>query len=186
VILHDIPDYHISPWEMATLAENAKVKHLIFYHVIPPIPNSRYVNKLFLGNSSKIFSGDIDIAEDGFFISMPSHSEKIVTTNLLQYTAARPALVILINLVILGLMFAAGRVITKKRQLKVKPIIIVYAILMGLLFLTRIGSFINSGFAADTFVYALVEATMLVWSVFYLKQNMKSRVDATPANVEKN
>ena len=139
-----------------------------------------------MGDAPKIFSGKIDIGEDGFFISMSSHSEKITTTNLLQGAATRPGAVVLINLVFLGLMFGSGRLITKKRQLKVKPIIIVYAVLMGLLILSRIGSFINNGFTADTLIYAVVEATMLVWSVFYLKQNMKSRAKTTPVNIETN
>lgn len=175
VVLHDIPDYHITPWEMATLAENANVEYLVYYHMIPPVPNSGVAKKVFLGNSSDIYSGDIDIGMDGFFISMPAHSEKIITTNLLERSAARPALVLIVNLVILGLMFGAGRLITKKRELKVKPIIMVYSILMGFLILTRIGSFVTTGFAASTLIYALVEATMLVWSVFYLNQNIKSR-----------
>jgi ribonuclease Z len=182
VILHDIQDYHMTPEQAAITAKNANVDYLVYYHMIPPIPNSRAGRRLFLGDALKIYNGKIDIGEDGFFISMPAHSDKIITTNLLQDAAARPGLVVLVNLIILGLMFGAGRLISKKRQFKVKPIIIVYAILMGVLILTRIGFFVNNGFAADTFIYAVVEAIMLVWSIFYLKQNRKSRIDSTPTN----
>ena len=36
-ISHDVQDYHTSPVEAAEIARDAKVGHLLYYHVVPPI-----------------------------------------------------------------------------------------------------------------------------------------------------
>jgi hypothetical protein len=174
VILHDIQDYHMTPRDAATLAENANVGYLVIHHMIPPLPSSTIVEGMFLGDAPQIFSGVIEIGRDGLLISMSADSEVIARSNLLQETSPlSPLLVIPISVLILILMFGAGWMISKNRQLKARTILAVFAVIMGLLFLTRIVAFIQTGFIMETVVFAAVEAIMLVWSIMYLKKGMK-------------
>jgi len=69
-ILHDIRDYHISPSDSADLAAEAGVKHLVFSHVIPPLPQ-------WLG--ARMFTRDTDrpgldvrLGFDGMLITLPA------------------------------------------------------------------------------------------------------------------
>lgn len=69
-ILHDIRDYHIAPADAADLAAEAGVKHLIFSHVIPPLPH-------WLG--ARMFTRDTDrpgldvrLSFDGMLITLPA------------------------------------------------------------------------------------------------------------------
>lgn len=69
-ILHDIRDYHIAPSDAADLAAEAGVKHLVFSHVIPPLPQ-------WLG--ARMFTRDTDrpgldvrLGFDGMLITLPA------------------------------------------------------------------------------------------------------------------
>ncbi len=69
-ILHDIRDYHIAPGDAADLAAQAGVKHLVFSHVIPPLPQ-------WLG--ARMFTRDTDrpgldvrLGFDGMLITLPA------------------------------------------------------------------------------------------------------------------
>lgn len=69
-ILHDIRDYHIAPGDAADLAAEAGVKHLVFSHVIPPLPQ-------WLG--ARMFTRDTDrpgldvrLGFDGMLITLPA------------------------------------------------------------------------------------------------------------------
>lgn len=181
VILHDIQEYHMTPEDAAALAENANVGYLVIHHMIPPLPDSPIAEGMFLGDAPQIFSGVIEIGKDGLLISMPADSEVLTRSNLLQETVPLPAyLVIPISVMLLILMFGVGWMITKNRQLKARTILAVFAVIMGLLFLTRIVAFIQTGFVIETVVFAAVEAIMLVWSIMYLKQdNMHNRLQRT-------
>jgi hypothetical protein len=162
----------MTPEDAATIAANANVGHLVFYHMIPPLPYSPIAEGIFLGDAPQIFSGVIEIGRDGLLISMAAESEVLTITNLLQETDPLPAyLVIPISVLILILMFGVGWMITKDRELKAQSIIPVIALIMGLLIVTRLIAFIGTGFAIDTLIYAAIEAIMLVWSILILNQN---------------
>lgn len=75
-MMEDIPGYHSSPEDVAKIAGETGVKHLILYHVTPPIAHP-LLNNLYLGEAGKFYKGPITIAEDGMLISMPAGSDKI-------------------------------------------------------------------------------------------------------------
>ncbi len=171
-IFHDIPDYHITPWDAARLADNANVEYLVFTHMIPAVQGSPIFGNLFLGNASEIFSGRIEIADDGLFISLPANSEIITTTNLLNDTEPLPAsAVLLVSILVLVAMFVAGWWLTKKRRLKVQTVLAVFSILMAFLILTRVGALMTTGFDILTVAYFTIEAIMLTWAIMVLRQD---------------
>ena len=76
-ITADIIKYHTTPEEAARIASAAEVHHLLLYHIIPPLPVS-ILNKAFLGDAQKFFSGPITIGVDGMLLSMPVGNKKIL------------------------------------------------------------------------------------------------------------
>ena len=68
-ILGDIPPYHTTPEDAARVAQQAGVRQLVFYHIIPPLP-SPFLNAAFLGDAGKIFSGPIKVGKDGLMVSL--------------------------------------------------------------------------------------------------------------------
>jgi ribonuclease Z len=81
-VLHDIPGYHSSPEDAAAIATRAGVKHLVFYHLIPPLP-SRALHGAFLGGAPAIYKGPISIGTDGLMLCLPSASTAIEQRKLL-------------------------------------------------------------------------------------------------------
>jgi len=81
-ITADILGYHASPEDAARTASAANVKQLVLYHIVPPLPP--VLNGMFLGDSSKFYSGPITIGEDGMFVSLPANSDKIYFKNILK------------------------------------------------------------------------------------------------------
>jgi len=75
-IAADIPSYHASPEDAAKIANEAAVRHLIYYHVIPPLP-SPILNSLFLGDATDYYKGPITMGSDGMLFSLPSNSREI-------------------------------------------------------------------------------------------------------------
>lgn len=82
-ITDDIPRYHSTPEDAAKIAGLAKVKHLVYYHIIPPLPNA-IIKHMFLGNARTYYKGPITIGEDGMLVSLPAHSDRIEIENLLK------------------------------------------------------------------------------------------------------
>ena len=82
-VTHDIPSYHSTPEDAARLAAQAGARHLIFYHIIPPLPN-RLTKNLFLGDAKKFFHGPITMGEDGLLVSLPPDSDRIEIRNILK------------------------------------------------------------------------------------------------------
>lgn len=76
-ITKDILSYHTFPEEAARIAEEADVGHLVFYHIIPPLPVST-LNTAFLGEAKRYFSGPITIGCDGMLFSLPAGNKKIL------------------------------------------------------------------------------------------------------------
>ncbi len=75
-ITHDILDYHTSPVEAAEIAEAAGAGHLLFYHVVPPLPLPGLASA-WLDGVSDAYSGDTTLGVDGTVISLPSGSDDI-------------------------------------------------------------------------------------------------------------
>jgi len=76
-ITADIPDYHTSPLEAAELAEAAGAGHLLFYHVVPPLPLPGLAS-VFLDGVSSAYSGEVTLGRDGTRISLPAGSRDVV------------------------------------------------------------------------------------------------------------
>jgi ribonuclease Z len=81
-ILADIPTYHTTPEDAARIAQEAGVKYLMFYHVIPPLPLT-YMNAAFLGEAPKIYKGPITVGADGMLLSLLPGSTAVTLRKLL-------------------------------------------------------------------------------------------------------
>jgi ribonuclease Z len=75
-IMADIPDYHTTPLEAAETAQSAGAKHLLFTHVIPPLPLPG-LDVVFLDGTDGAFEGGITLGRDGTLVSLPSGSDAI-------------------------------------------------------------------------------------------------------------
>lgn len=80
-ITRDILDYHASPEQAADHAQAAGVKHLLFTHILPPLP-FRSAYPAFLGDARRRFDGSITVGEDGMMFSLPAGSEEVGFTRL--------------------------------------------------------------------------------------------------------
>jgi len=71
----DILDYHASPIQAAEVARDAKVGHLLYYHIVPPlvIPGQ---SSLYLNGAQDVFP-NYTIGKDGVMFSMPVGSTEI-------------------------------------------------------------------------------------------------------------
>jgi ribonuclease Z len=80
-IAGDVLDYHATPVEAAEIAESAGVGHLLYYHVVPPMPIPG-LQAVFLKGVSEAYHGPVTLGRDGTSISLPAGSENIhVTSN---------------------------------------------------------------------------------------------------------
>jgi len=75
-VMTDIPGYHTTPVEAAELAKAAGARHLLFYHVVPPLPVPG-LEGVFLEGVSSAFSGGVTLGRDGTRISLPSGSKAV-------------------------------------------------------------------------------------------------------------
>jgi ribonuclease Z len=75
-IMHDIEDYHITPEQAATIANEAGVKLLVFYHLLPS-PDGFLPRRLFSNGLSEARKGDWTIADDGSLYTLPIGSDQI-------------------------------------------------------------------------------------------------------------
>jgi ribonuclease Z len=75
-VMTDIPDYHTTPVQAGELAQAAGARHLLLYHVVPPLPVPG-LEGVFLDGVSGAFSGGITLGRDGTRISLPSGSEAV-------------------------------------------------------------------------------------------------------------
>lgn len=78
----DIVDYHTSPVEAAEIARDAGARHLVFYHVVPPLPIAPLAG-VYLDGVDKVYEGGVTLGRDGTFVSLPSGSDAIELTDLL-------------------------------------------------------------------------------------------------------
>jgi len=78
-ITADIPDYHATPVEAAEIAKATGAKHLLFYHVIPPLPLPG-LDRAFLDGVSDAFAGGVTLGRDGTLVSLPSGSDAVAVS----------------------------------------------------------------------------------------------------------
>ena len=81
-ITEDIPSYHTTPEDAAKIARQAGVRHLVFTHIVPPLPIA-YLNAAFLGDAGKFYDGPITVGKDGLLFVMPAGSDVILLRELL-------------------------------------------------------------------------------------------------------
>jgi len=75
-IAYDIPDYHTTPIEVAETARDSNVKHLLFYHVVPPTPIFG-LEAAWLKGVEEIFP-NFTLGTDGTTISLPANSDEVI------------------------------------------------------------------------------------------------------------
>jgi ribonuclease Z len=75
-IMHDIQDYHVSPIEAAQMANQANVKLLVFYHLLPA-PDNLLARRMFVRGVAKVRPGDWDLSSDGSLYTMPLNSKEV-------------------------------------------------------------------------------------------------------------
>lgn len=75
-IAHDVLDYHASPVEAAETAETVGAGHLLYYHIVPPMPIPGLAS-VFLDGVDEAYSGPVTLGRDGTSISLPAGSETI-------------------------------------------------------------------------------------------------------------
>jgi ribonuclease Z len=76
-IFSDIPNYHATPLDVAVLAQQAQVGHVVLSHIVPPLPLPP-LREIFLGKAPDIFKGPFRIGEDGDFISLPVGNKEVI------------------------------------------------------------------------------------------------------------
>jgi ribonuclease Z len=75
-IMHDIEDYHITPEQAAAAANDAGVKLLVFYHLLPA-PDGWLPRKLFTQGIDDIRAGGWTMADDGSMYTLPAGSGEV-------------------------------------------------------------------------------------------------------------
>ena len=75
-IMHDIEDYHITPEQASRIANDAGVKLLVFYHLLPA-PDGFLPRRLFADGIKDVRHGEWTIAEDGSMYTLPLGSKDV-------------------------------------------------------------------------------------------------------------
>jgi ribonuclease Z len=81
-ITEDILDYHTTPVEAAELARAAGVGHLLFNHVVPPLPLAP-MEEIFLRGVDDVYLGPVTIGRDGTLVGLTPESDSIEVSELL-------------------------------------------------------------------------------------------------------
>jgi len=80
-IMFDIQDYHTSPVEAAEVANEANVKELVLYHLVPAPPN-KIAEWVFMRGVKKVRSEGIMLGDDGLTLTLPIGSDEIYKESL--------------------------------------------------------------------------------------------------------
>lgn len=72
----DIQTYHTFPEEVARIARDAGVRHVVLHHFLPQVP-MRIFHSAFLGDARKIYRGRITMGVEGMLLSLPPESSDV-------------------------------------------------------------------------------------------------------------
>ena len=78
----DILDYHTTPVEAAESAQTSGAKHLLFSHIVPPLPLAP-LETIFVEGVEDVYDGDFTLGRDGTFISLEAGGTGIEVSELL-------------------------------------------------------------------------------------------------------
>ncbi|UCE86749.1 MAG: MBL fold metallo-hydrolase [Deltaproteobacteria bacterium] len=81
-ITRDILDYHATPVEAAEIARDAGVRHLLFYHIVPPL-RLRTMEEIFLEGVDGVYDGPVTIGRDGTLVELEAGGDAIEVVELL-------------------------------------------------------------------------------------------------------
>jgi ribonuclease Z len=76
-IAADVLDYHASPREVAEIAAAVEADHLLFYHIVPPMPIPGLAS-VFMKGVADVYAGPVTLGRDGTALSLPAGSDEIV------------------------------------------------------------------------------------------------------------
>jgi ribonuclease Z len=79
-----VTDFHTTPGQAASEAQQAGVGILALTHFIPPMPLNPLLEDLFLGDARSRFHGTFLLADDGDLVSLPASSTDWSETDLLD------------------------------------------------------------------------------------------------------
>jgi ribonuclease Z len=82
-IMHDIENYHITPEQAAEIANDANVKLLVFYHLLPS-PDGLLARRLFAQGIDSVRRGGWAISEDGSLYTLPLGSSEVRMSRMLD------------------------------------------------------------------------------------------------------
>lgn len=80
-IMFDIQDYHTSPVEAAEVANEANVKELVLYHLVPA-PSNKVAEWAFMRGVKGVRSTGVTVGYDGLTFTLPIGSEDIYQEDL--------------------------------------------------------------------------------------------------------
>jgi ribonuclease Z len=80
-IMFDIQDYHTSPVEAAEVANEANVKELVLYHLVPAPPN-KVAEWVFMRGVDNVRSSGVTVGYDGLTYILPIDSKDIYQEDL--------------------------------------------------------------------------------------------------------
>lgn len=75
-ITRDILDYHTTPVEAAESAQTAGARHLLFNHIVPPLPLAP-LEEIFTEGVEDAYDGPFTVGRDGLIVTMPAGSDAI-------------------------------------------------------------------------------------------------------------
>lgn len=67
-IMRDVPSYHATPVEAAESAKEAGAKHLVLYHIVPPLPLDA-LERVYMSGVARVYDGPVTLASDGLLLS---------------------------------------------------------------------------------------------------------------------
>jgi ribonuclease Z len=75
-VMGDIPSYHTTPVQAAEVANDAGVKLLVLYHLVPALP-SRWLEPAFVRGVSEVRPKGWRLAQDGLLVELPVGSDAV-------------------------------------------------------------------------------------------------------------
>jgi ribonuclease Z len=78
-ITQDILDYHTTPEQAADIAQRAGARHLLLYHIVPPLPLPGLAHA-FVDGVRDIYSGPVTLSRDGMIVSLPADNTEILVS----------------------------------------------------------------------------------------------------------